>query len=71
MNAKKRRSKKRFDASLKQQHEDFVFFLDRNLGKHLIANALREAGHRVEIHDDHLPIDAPDEDWIALVGQQR
>ena len=24
---------------------------------------------RVEIHDDHLPPDAPDEDWIALVGR--
>jgi len=26
----------------------------------------RDAGHLVEIHDDHLPIDAPDEDWIRL-----
>ena len=24
---------------------------------------------RVEIHDDHLPPNAPDEDWIALVGR--
>ena len=22
------------------------------------------------MHDDHLPQDAPDEDWIALVGQR-
>ena len=21
------------------------------------------------MHDDHLPLDAPDEDWIALVGR--
>ena len=24
---------------------------------------------QVEIHDDHLPLHAPDEDWIALVGR--
>ena len=24
----------------------------------------------VEVHDDHLPPDAPDEDWIALVGRK-
>ena len=23
----------------------------------------------VEVHDDHLPQDAPDEEWIALVGR--
>lgn len=26
---------------------------------------------RVEIHDDHLPPDAPDEEWIALVGRNN
>ena len=26
---------------------------------------------KVEIHDDHLPLDAPDERWIALVGMKR
>ena len=46
-------------------------YLDRNLGKHVIADALREAGATVEIHDDHLPLSAPDEDWIALVGRNR
>ena len=25
----------------------------------------------VEVHDDHLPPEAPDEDWIALVGRER
>ncbi|MDH3692292.1 MAG: hypothetical protein OEU36_22900 [Gammaproteobacteria bacterium] len=71
MSARKRRSKKRSVASSKLRPDEFVLYLDRNLGKHLIANALRNAGHRVEIHDDHLPIDAPDEDWISLVGTRR
>ena len=25
----------------------------------------------VEVHDDHLPPDAPDEEWIALVGRKN
>lgn len=69
MNARKRKSKKRSAASSKPQPDDFVFYLDRNLGKHIIADALRAAGLRIEIHDDHLPIDSPDENWIALVGR--
>ena len=24
---------------------------------------------KVEVHDNHLPPDAPDEDWLALVGR--
>lgn len=71
MNARKRRSKKRSVANSKPQPESFVFYLDRNLGKHVIADALRASGLQVEVHDDHLPIDSPDEDWIALVGQRN
>jgi len=26
---------------------------------------------RVEVHDDHLAQDAPDDEWIALAGQER
>ncbi len=63
---KKRKSKKRSDANSRQQPKPFVLYLDRNLGNHVVANELREAGCLVEIHDDHLPIDAPDEDWIRL-----
>ena len=71
MIAQKQKSKKRSDASLKQQPDDIVLFLDRNLGKHVIAEALRNAGHQVEIHDDHLPSDAPDEDWIKLISSHN
>ena len=27
-------------------------------------------GHRVEIHDVHLPVAAPDEDWIRLISSR-
>ena len=66
-----RRSKKRSEVSSNQRPEDFVLYLDRNMGNHVIADELRQVGQRVEIHDDHLPIDAPDEDWISLVGKQN
>lgn len=70
MIAKIQRSKKRSDANSKSQPDKIVLFLDRNLGKHVIAEALRVAGHPVEIHDDHLPVDAPDEDWIKLISSR-
>lgn len=47
-----------------------IFFLDRSLGKFVVARALREAGATVEIHDDHFPPDAKDEEWILEVGQR-
>ena len=67
---KKQRSKKRSDASSELQPDEIVLFLDRNLGNHVIAGVLRDAGHRVEIHDDHLPVDAPDEGWIRLISSR-
>lgn len=70
MSAASRKSKRRSGASAKQPLEGLTFYLYRNLGRHSIADALRAVGQGVEVHDDHLPIDAPDEDWIQLVGKQ-
>lgn len=67
---RKRKSKKRSDASSTWQREEPVLFLDRNLGKHVIADRLRAEGMPVEVHADHLPPDAPDEDWLAHVGRR-
>jgi predicted nuclease of predicted toxin-antitoxin system len=47
-----------------------VFFLDRSLGKHIVAEALRAAGQDVHIHDDHFRQDTTDEEWLRQVGQQ-
>ena len=71
MSVQKRKSKKRSDVNSDWQREEPILFLDRNLGKHVIADRLRSAGMKVEIHDNHLPLDAPDEDWIALVGRRE
>jgi hypothetical protein len=34
-----------------------------------VADALRNAGARVEIHRDHFADDAPDVEWLAAVGR--
>ena len=60
--------KRRSGAS--SQPPELVFFLDRSLGKHKVAAALREASVRVEIHDDHFPPNAKDSDWLPVVGER-
>lgn len=40
------------------------------MGKHIVAAALRSVGVAVEIHDDHFPPDAPDQDWLRDVGRR-
>ena len=41
------------------------------LGKRIVAQALRELGETVEIHDDYFLPDAKDEDWLLEVGKRR
>lgn len=43
--------------------------MDRSLGKFKVAAALRNAGATVEVHDDHFPQDAPDEEWLRVAGE--
>ena len=40
------------------------------MGKKTIADALRQAGAEVRVHDDCFPPDARDEDWLREVGQK-
>lgn len=47
-----------------------TFFVDRSLGKHVVPDALRAAGARVEVHDDYFAQDALDEVWLPAVGQK-
>ena len=47
-----------------------TFFLDRSLGRKIVAQALRDAGATVVVHDDRFPPDASDEDWLREVGQR-
>jgi len=47
-----------------------VFFIDRSLGRKYVAGALRTAGAKVEVHDDHFPQTTPDVEWLAEVGRR-
>lgn len=47
-----------------------VFFIDRSLGRKQVAEALREVGATVEVHDDHFPQSTPDVEWLAEVGRR-
>ncbi len=71
MAAKRGKSKKASGASSKPPDDDLVFFLDRCLGRIVVAEALRAAGNRVEVHDDHFDQDAPDEEWLPKVGAKK
>ena len=47
-----------------------TFFLDHQIGRYQVAEALRLAGARVEVHLDHFPGHAPDLEWIPEVGRR-
>ncbi len=47
-----------------------IFFIDRALGQKFVAEALRNAGASVEIHQDHFAPDAPDTEWLPEVSQR-
>jgi hypothetical protein len=71
MGAQDRISKKPSDANSPSKPPEFpAVFLDRSLGKHTIAGALRQAGIEVIVHDDQFPQDTKDEDWLAWVGER-
>lgn len=57
-------------SSTKPQPEpDWTFFTDRDLGN-IVPNALRNAGYRVERHDDHFQPDTEDREWLPIVAQK-
>jgi len=47
------------------------FFLDYQIGRFVVAEALRAAGARVEVHIDHFAQNAPDVEWIPQVGWRQ
>lgn len=58
------KSRKRSVAS-SGQLERIVFFLDRSLGSHFVAEALRSQGYEVLSHEERFAADAQDADWLA------
>jgi hypothetical protein len=47
-----------------------TFFLDHQIGRYQVAEALRSAGAVVEVHLDHFRGAAPDMEWIPEVGRR-
>src|SRR5260221_3638060 len=70
MTASADRSKKQSALNLPSLPEPLVFFIDRSLGRRVIPNALRDAGARVEVHDDHFSQDAQDQVWLDEAGKR-
>jgi PIN like domain len=53
------------------QLNSLTFFLDYQIGRFVVAEALRAAGARVEVHIDHFVQNAPDTDWIPEIGRRE
>lgn len=70
MDGRRKKSRKRSDVSLLLQPDQAVLFLDRNLGRNIVAGRLRAENIRVEIHDDHFSEREPDEKWIKSVAER-
>lgn len=47
-----------------------TFFLDYQIGRYTVAEALRRTGARVEVHIDHFNQAAPDTEWIPEVARR-
>ena len=50
--------------------EPFVFFLDRSIGKVIVATALREIGAKVVVHDDQFRHNTKDENWLKGIEKK-
>lgn len=70
MIARKRKSKKLSGVNSRPPEARPVLFIDRNLGRHVLADKLRSAGIPCEVHDDHLPQDTTDETWLQFIGEK-
>jgi len=66
MGSKRPRSRK---PSSTKPLPEYTFFTDRDLG-HQVPGRLRDAGLRVERHDDHFEPLTPDTVWLKTVGQR-
>lgn len=51
--------------------DELVFFVDRSLGGKLVVQALRDAGAQVVVHDDVLPQNTKDVEWLAEAGRRN
>lgn len=48
-----------------------VFFIDEGLGGRIIGAALRAAGEKVALHEEHFGKGAQDVEWLAFAAQRK
>lgn len=48
-----------------------TFFLDHQIGRYQVAEALRAAGAKVEVHLDYFAGNVPDVEWIPEVARRN
>ncbi len=69
----RKRSRTRSAANLAQRDTarlaSLTFFVDRQLGRFIVPEALRAAGAHVEAHDDHFAQNTPDVEWLTKAGK--
>src|SRR5207302_798726 len=71
--ARGRRSRRRSATSSRfnpEPRDQFVFFVDRSLGRKRFPIPLRDGGLKIEIHDDHFASDVHDEIWLSEIGKR-
>src|SRR5258708_39547558 len=71
MAARTSKSKKPSAAKCSSLPDELVFFVDKCLGRHIVPDALRGAGLKIEVHHDHFEQDASDTHWIPEVGKRK
>ena len=71
MAAKKKTSKKRSDTKNWLPDQAIVYFLDENLGQHVLADKLRDLGFKVEVHRDHFKAGTPDQIWLSETAKKK
>ena len=54
----------------KERLRSLTFFLDYQIGRYLVADALRKEGASVEVHIDHFSQSATDLEWIPEIGRR-
>jgi hypothetical protein len=57
--------------SVAKPPEQPVFFIDRSLGKIDVPGALRAAGDKCKIHDEHFDQQTEDEIWLKAVAAEN
>jgi hypothetical protein len=59
-----------FERREAERLRSLTFFLDYQIGRYTVAEALRAAGANVEVHIEHFEQSAPDVEWIPEVARR-